>query len=88
MDIKQRSLKFYFHIMKLFAPILISLSLIGQSFAHDPATEMATAAKNFLDSLDESKKRKPPFRSQIKNGKTGISFLEVLFNPMDEWVCQ
>lgn len=92
MDIKQRSLKFYFHIMKLFAPILISLSLIGQSFAHDPATEMATAAKNFLDSLDESKKKKATFSFSNKerenwhffpgsfvqpNGRMGLSVKEM-----------
>ena len=43
--------------MKRFITILLCLSLWGQIFAHDPATEMTTAAHNFLNSLEEGKKK-------------------------------
>ena len=92
MDIEARSHKFYSDIMKLLALTLFSLSILGQSFAHDPATEMATAAKNFLDSLDESKKKKATFSFSNKerenwhffpgsfiqpNGRKGLSVKEM-----------
>ena len=92
MDIEARSHKFYSDIMKLLALTLFSLSILGQSIAHDPATEMATAAKNFLGSLDESKKKKATFSFSNKerenwhffpgsfiqpNGRKGLSVKEM-----------
>ena len=53
MDINETSHKFSFYKMKILVPIFFCLSILGQTFAHDTATEMAIAAKNFLDSLDD-----------------------------------
>ena len=47
--------------MKIFLPFFFFLTLFGQAFAHDAATEMATAAQNFIHALDESKKKKAHF---------------------------
>ena len=78
--------------MKIIVSLFISLSLWGQSFAHDPASEMATAAKNFLDSLDGSAKKKAffPFTDKERenwhffpssfvspNGRMGLSVKEM-----------
>ena len=57
---KQWPNSIYLH-MKRFIPILLCLSLGGQIFAHDPATEMTTAAHNFLNSLEEGQKKKAHF---------------------------
>ena len=65
--------------------LLSCLTISIQTFAHDPATEMAAAAKNFLNSLDDKKKRKHSIHLRIKKEKIGISFLAILFNQMGEW---
>ena len=92
MDINGTSLKFYFYKMKILVPILFCLSLLGQTFAHDPASEMATAAKNFLDSLENPEKKKAhfPFTDKERenwhffpgsfvkpNGRMGLSVKEM-----------
>ena len=42
------------------------LCILFQAFAHDPATEMASAAQNFLNSLENDQKKKAfyPFRNK------------------------
>ena len=52
--------------MKRFIPSLLCLSMLGQIFAHDPATEMTTAAHNFLNSLEEGQKKKAHFPYYFK----------------------
>jgi hypothetical protein len=74
--------------MKILVPTLFCLSLLGQTFAHDPASEMTTAAKNFLDSLDDSEKKKAHFPFSDKERENWHFFLEVLLNPMGGWVYQ
>ena len=48
-------------MMKIFLPFFFYLTLFGQIFAHDPATEMTTAAQNLLNSLEAGKKKKTHF---------------------------
>ena len=47
--------------MKVLTSLIFSLFLLGQVFAHEPASEMATAAQNFLASLDSDKKKNTLF---------------------------
>ena len=49
-------------MMKILLPFFFYLTLFGQIFAHDPATEMTTAAQNLLNSLEAGKKKKTHFR--------------------------
>ena len=78
--------------MKIFLPFFFYLTLFGQAFAHDAATEMATAAQNFIHALDESKKKKAHFPFSDKerenwhffpgsfvkpNGRMGLSVKEM-----------
>ena len=47
--------------MKSLTILTIFLALLGKAFAHDPATDMATAAKRFLLSLDDKAKKEAVF---------------------------
>ena len=58
MDNNIKSFNFYLSMIKSMLTLLCCLTISIQTFAHDPATEMAKAAENFLNSLDDTKKKK------------------------------
>ena len=47
--------------MKLLTIVTLFLALLGKAFAHDPATDMATAAQRFILSLDDKAKKEAVF---------------------------
>ena len=78
--------------MKVLISLILCLFLLGQVFANDPASDMATAANTFLDSLDSDKKKKTLFAWADKerenwhffpgtfikpNGRMGLSFKDM-----------
>ena len=78
--------------MKKILPFLFCLLLNSKVFGHDPASEMATAAENFLESLEDAKKKKAffPFNHKDRenwhffpgsfispNGRMGLAIKEM-----------
>ena len=78
--------------MKVLISFILSLFLVGQGFANDPASDMATAANHLLDSLDSDKRNKALFAWADKerenwhffpgtfikpNGRMGLSFKDM-----------
>ena len=78
--------------MKVLISFILSLFLVGQGFANDPASDMATAANHLLDSLDSNKRKKALFAWADKerenwhffpgtfikpNGRMGLSFKDM-----------
>jgi hypothetical protein len=92
MDNNIKSFNFYLSMIKSMLTLLCCLTISIQTFAHDPATEMAKAAENFLNSLDDTKKKKAfyPFMNKERenwhffpgnfiqpNGRMGLSVKEM-----------
>ena len=47
--------------MKILTILALFFALLGKAFAHDPATDMATAAQRFILSLDDKAKKEAVF---------------------------
>ena len=47
--------------MKILTILALFFALLGKAFAHDPATDMATAAQRFILSLDDKAKKEAIF---------------------------
>ena len=58
----------------IFAAFFLARGLL----AHDPASDMASAATRFLESLGSKEKKKPSFPSAPMNEKIGIFSQEAL----------
>ena len=58
----------------IFAALFLARGLL----AHDPASDMASAATRFLESLVRRKRKKPSFPSAPMNEKIGIFSPEAL----------
>ena len=60
-----------FYPMKFLSYILIAMCAFIQAYGHDPASDMAAAAKRFLNSSIPRQKKLPTLLSKVQKEKIG-----------------